>query len=172
MKLFRTPQVELNKMLFYVFLENSEIRNNSRLLGEPSCLPGDSSALPGELRVQYFFITINKNNWFVACIQWFFCFNGYEIQNWLIYNYIISNSCFYCYFLLLLSLARDWCIVIVVVELWFLKIKFCLSRTQIKRDDGRSCCFLFFHRKHIIILRWNDDGMVNNPVSWWVPSSR
>ena len=61
MKLFRIPQVELNKMLFYVFLENSEIRNNSRLLGEPSCLTGDSSALPGELRVQYFFITINKN---------------------------------------------------------------------------------------------------------------
>ena len=45
-----------------MFLKNSEIRNNSRLPGEPSRLPGDSSALPRELWVQYCFITINNDD--------------------------------------------------------------------------------------------------------------
>jgi len=42
MERFYTPRVVLNKLWFYAFLENSEIRNSSRL-------PGDSSALPREL---------------------------------------------------------------------------------------------------------------------------
>ena len=92
-----------------------------------------------------------------------------EIQNWLVYNYIISNSRCNCYFLLLL-LARDWC---VVVELWFLKIKFCLSRTQIKKKGRREELLLL-----LLLLSSKtyysamECGMVNNPASWWVPSSR
>jgi hypothetical protein len=62
MKLFRTPQVELNKMWFYVFLKNSEIRNNSRLLGEPSRLP---QHYPGSCE---FIITLLKKNIVVVII--------------------------------------------------------------------------------------------------------
>ena len=147
-----------------MFLKNSEIRNNSRLLGEPSRLPGDSSALPRELRVQYFFITINKNilvSGLSPAFRGSSVLMDTEIQNWLVYNYIISNSRCNCYFLLLL-LARDWCVV--VVELWFLKIKFCLSRTQIKkgRREELQLLLLLSSKTYYSAM---ECGMVNNPAS-------
>ena len=83
-----------------------------------------------------------------------------EIQNWLVYNYIISNSRCYCYFLLLLLAS------VVVVELWFLKIKFCLSRTQIKkRDDEELLLLLLSSKTYYSGMEWWNDGCT---MEWWI----